>query len=318
MATVPASGIQHDLIHGDYRAQIASVGASVRSLTYAGRDLVVPFAADEVRPAYRGATLVPWPNRIVDGRYPFGGEEHQVALNEPGRGQALHGLGAWAHWAEVTDAAASVDTITLAMQLEPQSGYPWRLRIESTFVLGDEGLTQRVRATNLSETPAPFGTGPHPYLVAPGRLDDWTFHLPAERVLLTTPDRLSPTELVEVSVDAPRFDFRDAREIGGVEIDHSFTGLARDSAGVAEVRVVDAAGVGARMSFDGSCDWVQIHTADLPGGAENPRNRAGLAVEPMTCSPDAFNAARYGFDTGLLTIAPGTSVEASWTIAAVS
>lgn len=318
MATVPASGIQHELVHGEYRAQIASVGASVRSLTYAGRDLIVPFLADEVRPAYRGATLVPWPNRIVDGRYSFGGEEHQVALSEPGRGQALHGLGGWAHWEAVTDAAASVDAITLAMQLEPQSGYPWRLRIESTFTLGDEGLTQQVRATNLSDEPAPFGTGPHPYLLAPGRLDDWTFHLPAREVLLTTPDRLSPTELVEVTADATRFDFRRARPIGAVEIDHSFTALDRDATGVAVVTVVDDAGVGARMSFDEDCAWVQIHTADLPGGTSNPLNRAGLAVEPMTCAPDAFNANRYSFDTGLLTIAPGASVAASWTIAAVS
>ena len=61
------SGIQHALRAGDYEAVIASVGASLRSLTYDGRDLVVPFEADEVRPAYRGATLAPWPNRVVDG-----------------------------------------------------------------------------------------------------------------------------------------------------------------------------------------------------------------------------------------------------------
>ena len=93
MARTPLSGVQHAhrAAHG-YEAVIASVGASLRSLTYEGRDLVVPFDADEVRPAYRGATLAPWPNRVVDGRYTFGGVEQQLPLTEPARGHALHGL----------------------------------------------------------------------------------------------------------------------------------------------------------------------------------------------------------------------------------
>ena len=86
------SGTQHALRAGDYEAVIASVGASLRSLTYDGRDLTVPFDADEVRPSYRGATLAPWPNRIVDGKFTFAGVERQVALTEPARHHALHGL----------------------------------------------------------------------------------------------------------------------------------------------------------------------------------------------------------------------------------
>ena len=79
------SGTQHALRAGDYEAVIASVGASLRSLTFDGRDLTVPFDADEVRPSYRGATLAPWPNRIVDGQYTFEGVERQVPLTEPAR-----------------------------------------------------------------------------------------------------------------------------------------------------------------------------------------------------------------------------------------
>ena len=82
MARTPLSGTQHSLRAGDYEAIIASVGASLRTLTFDGRDLVVPFDADEVRPSYRGATLAPWPNRVVDGIYTFGGVERQVALTD--------------------------------------------------------------------------------------------------------------------------------------------------------------------------------------------------------------------------------------------
>lgn len=311
--TTPLSGTQYLLASGDYEAHIASVGASLRRLTYAGRDLVVPFDADEVRPAYRGVILAPWPNRIVDGRYTFAGVERQAALTEPERGHALHGLAAWLDFTAVDSASGR---LTLGATIEPQQGYPWRLRVEVTFALGADGLRQSVRARNLSPQVAPFGTGPHPYLVAgPAPLDDWTLTLPADRVLEVTPDRLAPLGLRPVEIDPDRFDFRSPRRLGGVEIDHAFTGLRRDADGMAAVRVVDPAGTGVEVSWDRGCPWVQVHTADLPGGASQPSHRAGLAVEPMTCAPDAFNADRYDYDTGLARIEPGQTFTATWRIA---
>lgn len=311
----PRSGTQYLLTAGPYEAHIASVGATVRRLTHAGRDLIVPFDADVVRPAYRGALLAPWPNRIVDGRYTFAGVQRQVALTEPDRGHALHGLAAWLDYRAV---ARQSDRVTMAATIEPQQGYPWRLRIESRFVLGADGLSQTVRATNECAELAPFGTGAHPYLVAgAASLDDWTLSLPAAHVLLVTAERLSPRGLSPVEVDPDRFDFRVPRQVGDVQIDHAFTDLRRDADGTAAVRLIDRDGAGVEMSWGTSCDWVQIHTADLPGGPGRPGHRVGLAVEPMTCAPDAFNSARYDYDTGLLTIEPGRTVTASWHLTAI-
>ncbi|MFB9646658.1 aldose 1-epimerase family protein [Microbacterium terregens] len=329
------SGTQHALRAGDYEAVIASVGASLRSLTFGGRDLVVPYDADQVRPSYRGATLAPWPNRIVDGRYSFAGAERQVPLTEPARHHALHGLAAWLDYQPIDKGPSHV---TLAATIEPQTGYPWRVLVATTFSLGPDGLTQSVRATNESPDAAPWGTGPHPYLVAgPGSVDEWTLELPARDVLAVTPDRLIPVELRAVDSDDPgRFDFREARRIGTVELDHAYTALTRDEAGFAAVRLTVpgpspdaasaspgasgregiAAGSGVEMVWDAACPWVQIHTSDK--GAGVPGHRAGLAVEPMTCAPDAFNAASYDYDTGLLVLDPEASAEASWRIAAIS
>lgn len=316
MARIPASGEQHALRAGDYEAVIASVGATLRSLTYRNRHLVVPFDADEVRPAFRGATLAPWPNRVVDGRYLFEGEEYELALTEPGRGHALHGLLGWAEYSVVDKGASHV---TLTATIEPQFGYPWRVSVETTFALSSEGLTQTVTALNRSRTAAPWGTGPHPYLVAgPGLVDDWTLSLPAAEVLEVTADRLAPTSVSPVGVDALRFDFRTARTLGGVEIDHAFTRLERDAEGLATVTVTDAAGEGVAMDWDASCPWVQIHTADVDGDPASPGYRVGLAVEPMTCAPDAFNASSYPYDTGLIALAPGTQhPPALWRIRAI-
>lgn len=313
MARTPASGTQHALRSGDYEAVIASVGASLRTLTHRGRNLVVPFEAEAVRPAHRGVTLAPWPNRVVDGRYAFGGREFQLALSEPARSHALHGLAVWLDF-EAVDKGP--DHVTLAAAIQPQTAYPWRIIVKTTFALGPDGLTQSVTARNESAEPAPWGTGPHPYLVAgDGPLDGWTLELPAAEVLEVTPDRLAPTGLAPVDADDPaRFDFRTARVIGAAEIDHAYTGLARDTEGIAHVRVTGADGTGVEMSWDASCPWVQIHTADTPHADST---RLGLAVEPMTCAPDAFNASAYDYDAGLVVLEPEASHTASWRIAAI-
>jgi aldose 1-epimerase len=308
---VPRSGRQLTIAADGYEAIIASVGASLRMLRHSatgepGRDLVVPFDADEVRPGYRGATLAPWPNRIVDGRYRFGGEEHRLPLTEPERSHALHGLVAWTEFEDVVVEPARV---VLRAVIEPQIGYPFRVEVETEYRLAADGLTQTVTARNLGADAAPWGTGPHPYLVAgAGGVDDWTLSLPASEVLTVTPDRLSPVEVVAVQ-RLPEFDFRAARTIGGTFIDHAFTELARTD-GAAEVRVLTNEGTGVLMAWDERCPWVQVHTADTPAVVET--HRKGLAVEPMTCPPDAFNS---GVD--LITLEPDDARSAGWRIAAV-
>lgn len=306
--SIPISGTHYGLTAGDYHATIASVGASLRTLEHRGRPLVVPFDADEVRPAFRGATLAPWPNRVVDGRYAFGGEEYQLALTEPTRGHALHGLAVWLDFTAVDRSASSV---TLAATIEAQAGYPHRVEVAVAFELDEDGLHTTVTGTNSGPSPAPWGTGPHPYLVAgDGRVDDWTLELPASDVLTVTEDRLIPVALVDVATEgAGLFDFRSPRPIADTFVDHAFTGLRRDADGRATVALRSAAGTGVAMTWDEACPWVQVHTADndIP-----ELDRLGLAVEPMTCPPDAYNS---GND--LIVLAHGESATASWTIAAL-
>ena len=85
--------------------------------------------------------------------------------------------------------------------------------------------------------------------------------------------------------------------IGTTFIDHAFTDLDRDDEGTTEVTVVAADGTGVAMTGPSDCPWVQVHTADQANPATS---RRGLAVEPMTCPPDAFNSG-----TDLIVLAPG-------------
>lgn len=302
----PLSGTHLTISAAGYTAEIATVGATLRVLQHEGRDLVVPFDADQVRPAFRGAVLAPWPNRVVDGRYTFDGREHELALTEPKRSHALHGLVAWTDF-DVESVAP--DRVVLSTTIAAQEGYPFRVVVRVEYRIDDAGLHTTVTGTNTSDAPAPWGTGPHPYLVGgAGVVDDWTLTLPAAQVLEVTPDRLIPTDLAPVHDE---FDLRTPTPIGTRFIDHAFTGFDRDADGTATITLTAADGHGVRMAFGTECPWAQVHTADhvVP-----EFHRVGLAVEPMTCAPDAFNA---GADAGLVVLAPGAAHAASWTIQAV-
>jgi aldose 1-epimerase len=304
--SVQASGEQYPLRAGSYRATVTEVGASLRELRHDGRDLVAGFAADEVRPVYRGAVLAPWPNRIADGAYEFGGRRHQLPLSEPARHNALHGLVSWASWTLVERGEGRV---VLGHRLFPQDGYPFHLDLTMTYTLDSDGLTGQLTAVNAGDVEAPYGSAPHPYLVAgPGHVDDWSLELPAERYLEVTPDRLLPRQVVPVGGTA--FDFRTPRGIGTTFLDHAFTGLAAGDDGRVRARVRTGDGSGVEMHWDGLSPWAQVHTADRP---EPELSRTCLALEPMTCPPDAFNSG-----TDLVVLAPGARHETSWTIAALS
>ena len=305
----PLTGTETVLRAGGYEARIVSLGATLRSLTLDGRDVVVPFAQDELRPAFRGAVLAPWPNRVLDGRYRFDGVDQRLALTEPERGHALHGLVVWTDWAV---AEADEGRVVLRTELAPSAGYPHRLDLEVVYSLDASGLRTTVGATNIGTSRAPYGTSAHPWLApatAEVPLDEWTLEVPAEEVELVEGPRLLPAGHAAVA-DTPFARFRSGDRMEGGVIDHAFTGLARDADGTCTVRVTAPDGFAAAMSFGPELPWLQICTGDAP---DPVLHRAGVAVEPMTCPPDAFNT---GVD--LILLEPGASTSASWLIAATA
>lgn len=299
----PLSGAQVQISAHGYVADVATVGATLRGLSFEGRDLITRFDADRVRPNYFGAVLVPWPNRITDGVYEWEGTTHELPLTEPQRHHALHGL---ACWLEFTVEEQFADRVVLCATVPGQAGYPFALSVAVEYIVGADGLTTRVTAVNEGSTPAPYGTAPHPYLMAgTGHIDEWTLTLRADSILNVTPDRLIPTELVPVSGEV---DFREPRLIGAAQIDNAFTGLARGDDGRVVVRLEAADGHGTEMSWGEGLDWVQIFTADFP---VPEWRREAVAVEPMTCPPDAFNTRE-----DLIVLEPQASHTAEWVISA--
>lgn len=274
-------------------------------LQHGERDLVVPFPEGGPIPDYRGIIAAPWPNRIADGKYTFRGADYRLPINEVERNCALHGLTFGLDWTlkEHTESAA-----VLACSIGTAPGYPFRLKVIAYYRLDADGLHAGVVATNFAADTAPYGVCPHPYLVAgPAPLDEWTLEVPAGQFLDVTSDRLLPVAVR--AVDGHEFDFRVPRRIGATKIDHAFTGITYGDDGRTQLVARDPSGAGVGMAWDRSCQWLQIHTADKQRPA---LNRLGLAVEPMTCPPDAFNSGQ-----NLIQLEPGESYEVSWRIFAM-
>ena len=216
------TGEQFEIGAGEFRATITEVGAGLRGFTHRGVDVTVPFDADELPPWCCGAVLVPWPNRIRDGRYTFLGESQQLALTEPDKHNAIHGLGRWARW---TASVRQGDRVTLALDVVPQKGFPFEVRVEVTYALHAElGLSVSASAHNHGTRPAPFGAGFHPYLSTRGAaLDATTVRIPAaERLLM---DEAQVPVGVQ-SVEGTPHDLRAGKQLGTFRMDDGFTGLA--------------------------------------------------------------------------------------------
>ncbi|MFP5334388.1 MAG: aldose 1-epimerase family protein [Actinomycetes bacterium] len=297
---VPPSGEQLHLEHGDQRATVVEVGAGLREYRHGDRDVVEPYDVTAMPDGAHGATLVPWPNRIGDGRYSFDGSEYQLALTEPEKGNAIHGLLRWVPWRAVERNRSSV---MLAVRLHPQQGFPFALDVSVRYSLTDDGLTVSTRATNVGDRACPFGTGHHPYL-SPGEglVDACLLQVTAATRVTTDSERQLPTGTEPVAGTA--FDFTEPRPLGGLEVDHAFGDLVRDGDGRAWVRLTGPDGRTAALWADEGYRYLEVFTGDT---LAEGRRRTGLGAEPMTCPPNAF---RTGTD--VLRLEPGRSVAASW------
>ena len=136
--TIAPSGEQFELTLGDQRAVVTEVGAGLRAYSAGGRELVDGYAADELADSGRGQLLLPWPNRIRDGVYRFKGVNYRLPLNEPERGNAIHGLTRWSSWTVVERAA---DRVVLEYLLHPQPGYPFLLELQVEYTLAPASFT---------------------------------------------------------------------------------------------------------------------------------------------------------------------------------
>jgi aldose 1-epimerase len=283
------------------RAVVVEVGGGLRLFEVDGRSVLDGYAEDEMCPASAGRVLIPWPNRIRDGRYSFGGRDHQLAVTEPAKHNASHGLVNWVRW---RCAAEEPGSVTVEHDLVPQPGYPWPLLLRTQWTVGADGLRAEHAVTNLGAEPCPFGLGTHPYLMPPGgSVDDLTLRVPGHTRLLVD-GRSLPIGAVRVT--GSEYDYTEGRRVGGAVLDTAFGDLERAADGSSSVRLSTSDGRWLEVWADAAFRWWQVFTADT---LAPPRRRRSMAVEPMTCPPDAFRSGR-----DVVTLQPGERWQGVWGI----
>ncbi|HEY7836147.1 MAG TPA: aldose 1-epimerase family protein [Solirubrobacteraceae bacterium] len=296
----PPSGEQFEISLGEQHATIVEVGGGIRSYSQGDRDVLEPYPVDQICDGAHGAVLVPWPNRIGDGSYKFEGRHHQLELSEPDKRTAIHGLLRWVPWRALEH---EPERVLVGARLHPRPGYPFDLVLGVEYALAAEGLTVTITARNVGASAAPYGAGQHPYLSpGAGTIDACTLELPARTLVLTDPERALPCGREDL--DGGPFDFREARPVGSSEIDAPFADLNRDPRGRATARLTGADGATVELWVDEGYRLLEVFTGDTLAHA---RRRTGLAVEPMTCPPDAFRSGEE-----LIRLGPGESSVASW------
>jgi aldose 1-epimerase len=299
---IAPSGKQITIAVGDQQAVVVEVGGGLRSYSAGGRELVDGYRADEMSSSGRGQVLIPWPNRLEDGNYEFDGRRHQLPLNEPEHHNAIHGLVRWAAW---TAAEHEPHRAVMEHVLYPQPGYPFSLGISIEYALSNSGLEVRTTGTNLGLDACPYGSGAHPYLtLGTAAIDHLILRVPG-RTVLRSDERGLPIGIE--AVEATEYDFQQPRRIGSTTLDHAFTDLERDDDGLARVELRDPDHVTqVSLWVDESYPYLMVFSGDpIPDVC-----RRSLAVEPMTCPPNAF---RTG--DNLIRLEPGSSFTGTWGIA---
>lgn len=302
-AVIRPSGDSWVIRSGSHEAEVVQLGGAVRRYAVGGLDVLAAFPAGAKPDAGRGQVLMPWPNRVRDGKFTFDGRSEQLALSEPKNSNAIHGLARWTTWSLLR---RSEDAVTVGLRLLSGQGWDWPLELAMTYRVGEFGLHVEASATNIGDAVAPFGYGHHPYLTAgETNLDDAILTVPADS-FIEVDDRSLPVGTSAVSGDT---DLRAGKSLKGIELDTAFTDLIAVD-GRWQVTLASGNRRTLLWAETDAFPYAQCFTADkLPGGKART---TGLAVEPMTCPADAFNSGEH-----LLRLEPGQTWTGHWGVQTV-
>ncbi|MCV0335716.1 aldose 1-epimerase family protein [Microbacterium sp. STF-2] len=295
MSTASPTGAQISLRRGGVTAQIAQVGASLRSLRIDDVDLVPPYPLELPTPACSGVVLVPWPNRVRDGEWDDDGTARRLAITEPKLNNASHGLLRFTAY-EVSHTEGEA---VLRATIVPQTGYPYLIETTVEYALTPDGIDVSHTLTNRSTTSAPVALGTHPFVTI-GDVDphDLVLRIPAETAF-DTDDRMLPTGTRPA--DAA---LREGVRLGDVTLDTGFTDLARDPDGRVHHSLTAPDGRRVTLWQGEGFDYVQVYTTPA-----YPGQSLAVAIEPMTAPADALNSG-----LGIRRLAPDETWTLHWGI----
>ena len=225
--------------------------------------------------------LVPYSNRIAQGRFVFEGAEYQLPLNVAGHPHALHGVGWQSTWRVV---AAKSERCHLVLDHAANEGWPFSFLAEEIFALNENGMTIITTLTNRDNRPMPYGLGQHPYISRP---PGTKLFAEIDGVWLTD-DTIMPMVRTEVPSE---WDLRHGCALDGVLMDNCFDDLRN------AVRVAWPDGSELAISGSDNLRFLVVY---------NPPQENYVCVEPVSHMTDAINrVARGEKDTGFAVLQTG-------------
>jgi aldose 1-epimerase len=231
--------------------------------------------------------LVPFSNRIADGRFRFRGRTYKLARNFPPEPHAIHGQG-WQNPWEVADARPSRAELSFRHAV---SGTPFDYRARQVFALRDDGLEIALEVTNVGDGPMPAGIGLHPYFI---RTEGVTLRANLDHVWLPD-ERKIPKQRVPLPA---AWDFARGLRLAPLDLDHCFGGWD----GRAELHWPETE----RTLVIEAAPPLRHLVIYVPPGQDF------FCIEPVSQVNDGFNMLERGVEgTGVRVLAPGQTLDAA-------
>ncbi|NPD67187.1 aldose 1-epimerase [Lichenicola cladoniae] len=267
------------------------IGGAVGFWIREGKDVLHP-VIDPNLVAQKGQAvaaypLIPFSNRIANGRFEFEGEQFQLDRNFGGEPHAIHG-NAWERAWDVVSQGPAQATLSLdhAPPRDPPGQWPFCYHAEIDYALRDDGLTVTIRVRNTDHRAQPVGLGFHPFYP---RGTDLEIGFSAASVWEVGQDSL-PAERLAVEGD---WSFAPMRAVEGAALDNCYAGWGGSVFLRWPVR-----GLSLTMSAASPFDHLVVYT---------PPGRPYIAAEPASNMTDAINRPDIP-DRGLAILQPGETL----------
>ena len=245
---------------------------------------------------YKGAKLIPFPNRILDGRYTFNRKSYKLPLNFPSQKHAIHGLiyNQTFTVKERTVSKRSASVLLEHLYSGRTDGYPFKFKVQIKYALSRDGFECNTVIKNEHSATIPIGDGWHPYFSVKGRLTDMLLRIPSTQQI-EVDDRMIPTGEVKAFEK-----FASLSRIGDEKIDAGFQ--LRKGGGHAKTELVDLE-LDLKVTVwqetgEMKYNYIQVFI---------PPSRKSIAIEPMTCNINAFNNGE-----GLIILKPKSTFNATY------
>jgi aldose 1-epimerase len=256
-------------------------------------ELLRPASAEEIAAnnplAMASFPLVPFSNRIRNGKFTFDGKSISLPLNFGDHPHAIHGHGWQARWSVL---AQSDRSLTLSYR-HIADLWPWSYMALQQIDLSPQELSLTLSVRNDSDSDMPAGLGFHPYFP---RTPESRISAGVDQIW-SVDGEVMPLERVAPGEDNDPNTWID---VNGVALDNGYTAWQGEA-----VITWPERGAGLTMTATAPLNSLVVFT---------PPGEDFFCVEPVSHCTDAFNLAAGGDkDTGLQVLAPGETLSATVT-----